>query len=176
MAKRALPLGLLIAALAAGGCSILPRTDFGQGPRIEFDKQIVLINRHCETNPDIALLDYDPTFGGKHRREVIWVVDKSDEEEATISVKSAEKQDDKNRERGDKIRRLLGKTDFVLEPGVDAVSSGIPKYKPPYDGSKGVLVLYGVTIRNPQTNETVCSSDPGLCYRTTDGGYICTRR
>src|SRR4029453_19410731 len=138
MEKRALPL-VVLAALAGTSCSVLPRTDFGRGPRIEWDKQIVLVNRHCEANPDPALLDYDPTFGGKHHREVIWVIDKTDDETAVIDIKPAEKQDPKNPQRGGRIQGLLGKTSFEFEPGVDARSSGIPRYEPPYDGSRGVL-------------------------------------
>lgn len=173
MVKRIL--GLAALALSAGACtSVLPNRTFDEGPTVQWDKQIVLINRACHANPDIAVLDFQPGGGGHPRTEVIWVVDKRDEEEAFITAKPNDKQDPGDPAgRGREIREMLRAVEFHLPPGVDAVSSGIPRYRPPFKPGEGVLWRYDVRIQDPASGREVCRYDPGVCYKTPDGGYIC---
>lgn len=167
-------LALLALLLSTSACtSILPRGGFDDGPQVEWDKQIVLINRACRANPEMAELLYQPPPGTRPT-EVIWVVDKGDHEEAFITAKPDGRQDPADPAgRGKNIREMLRDVEFRLPPGVDAVSSGIPRHRPPFKPGEGVVWRYAVRIHDPATGRDVCARDPGICYRTSDGGMIC---
>jgi hypothetical protein len=137
----------------------------------------VRIGPNCAIAPDqkVVNLDYKPHGPGAYPAEVEWIVDKSPGEFAVFSSKSAEDQDKDNRLRGWEIKTLL--PDRYLHEE-NKVFSGTPGHKPPFKKDAktghdvGVEWRYNIEIFNADGTRK-CFVDPGLCYRTPDGGAIC---
>ncbi len=141
----------------------------------------VHINRDCtlaDPDQEMVALDYGfPSYPGPYHTQVRWIVDKGAEDTAVISAEPAAYQDPRNYDRGLKIKRLLD-ADFLFAPGKKELLSGKPKKRPPYKKNaegkdEPVGWYYEISIlRGDGTN---CHVDPGVCYKTADGGWICTR-
>lgn len=206
MAKRALPLWLFIAALAAAGgarrattkgasmkgiregkgwvwlCALIlavgnagcasMKTEPTLAPEpITVHIEAIEGTQDCKVDPDYVDLDYgNPTYPGTRHYEVLWLFAKGADETGVVSSKPVEDQDPDDRPRGWDIKTLID--DKFLGAGTNEVRSGKPKHKPPFKNMKGVEWEYNVEIFKADGTRK-CFADPGLCYRTPDGGAIC---
>jgi hypothetical protein len=161
--------------LTWGGCRSL-------GPRGAEDTPIdVRINRDCslaDRDQEMVALDYEnqtKKYPGPYHYEIRWIVDKGADDIAVISAKPAADQDPYNYERGLKIKRLLD-GDFLFSKGKKELLSGKPKRRPPYNRNaegKDDPVAWRYAISILHADGTSCAVDPGVCYKTADGGWIC---
>lgn len=158
----------LASATALAGCA---STKTAPGPTAAPEPVTVNIDGDCHVTPDYVDLDYgNPSYPGTRHYEVLWVFGKGADETGVVSSKPAEDQDPSDRPRGWDIKTLLD--DKFLGPGTNQVRSGKPKHKPPFKHDKGVEWEYSVEIFKAD-GTSKCHVDPGLCYRTPDGGAIC---
>jgi len=124
---------------------------------------VIIISRDCEASPDVTVIDYQGPGLAQGRTQVVWVVDKNDDETLRITPKEATAQDPGNSQRGDQIRGLFGER-FEIPPGAeDAIRSGPPKVPPPFSDGE-VIWRYNVEILSGG-GEKVCSYDPEVCIR-----------
>lgn len=166
--------GMLIATVAAGCKSAGPTMT--PPPQTTVDVRIGSDCRLVDSSQEMVTLDYTPPASGPYNTQVRWIVDKGPDDTAVITAKLAAYQDPSDPDHGKKVRDMLNGT-FVMGPGQTEKLSGRPKYTPPYKKKDGkdqpVGWYYSIDIVRAQGDP--CHYGPGLCYRTADGSWVCSR-
>ena len=140
----------------------------------------VQIDRNCDfaipAQKSYIELDYfTPDPNGSYHTQAQWTITKDAGDTALLSAKSAAYQDPRDYGRGMKIKKLLN-AEYYFDRGTNTLKSGKAKAKPPYKKNNAgqdepVTWYYSLSILH--ADGTHCEVDPGVCYRTADGGVVC---
>lgn len=140
----------------------------GSSEIVEWDLAIVLIDRQCQADPEIAYIEaHGSRWSPEKRYQVLWIAEKNEGDLVIITPKPPQEQDPENMGRGVLIASAFEKGYWI--PGSkNAVSSGLPKLPA---GVGSLAWRYDIEIRDAE-GKVLCKVDPVICIKDGRGPLV----